>query len=277
MPAISLSRLRTQTAHLAEKFNDPEGFLSDLRSLLEFYQDRTRRQTQMVVRTSLPAYNTPGPVLRQILIALTPPAGERPLEAIAVVDALWQAAFLETRLLAAALVGCVPPESAMPLYGRLENWLEESREREIQQAILHDSLARLRREQPGVLLRLVEEWLKATSSRRQVWGMQALTPLLSEPGFEDLPRVFRILRPALQAAGPATQMALAECLRAMGQNSPVETGHFLHEVLMDNPRPMMVRTLQRILPALPPVLQERLRAELRIANKERQTINREKE
>ncbi len=267
MPAISLSHLRTHTAYLVDQFGAPAKFVADLRALLEFYQDRTRRRTQMVVRTSLPAFNTPGPVLRQILIALTPPAEERPLEAIAVVDALWQAGFLETRVLAAMLVGRVPPESAMPLYGKLENWLEESREREIQRAILHDSLARVRREQPAVLLHLVEAWLESASFRRQVWGMQALTPLLDEPGFEDLPSVFRILRPAVQSAGPATQVALADCLEALGRISPGETFYFLRQILLEDPPPMMVRTLQRILPTLPPLLQEKLRTELRVAGK----------
>lgn len=270
MPAISLSRLRVQAARLAEKFDDPAGFVMDLRALLELYQDRTRRVTQMVVRTSLPAFNTPAPVLRQILITLTAPVGERPLEAIALVDALWQAGFLETRLLAAMLIGRVPPERAMPLYGRLEHWLEQSREKEIQQAILRDALSRLRRERPEAMLQLVEEWLKGRSSRRQVWGLQALAPLLEEAGFEDLPRVFRILRPAIMAAGPATQTALAECLKALGQVSPGETWHFLRELLLADPPPMMVRTLQRILPTLPPLLQEKMRGELRAARQGKQ-------
>ena len=267
MPAIDLPRLKMQAARLAEKFSDPAAFIADLQALLESYQDRSRRAAQVVARTSLPSFRTPRPVLHQILIALTPQAIAHPWEATALVDALWQAGYLETRFLAAVLIGRVPPEDAMPLYGRLGEWLEESREKEIQQALLQDAFSRLRREQPEAMLALVGEWLSAASSKSQVWGLQALTALLQEPDFEDLPRAFRLLRPALRAAGPATQMALMDCLQVLCRLSPTETLYFLREVLMDRPPPMMVRTLQRILSALPAAVQDRLRAELRLLNK----------
>lgn len=254
-----------QAARLAEKFHEPLVFLADLRELLEFYQDRTRRRTQAVVRTSLPAFHIPAPVLRQILLPLIPLTERYPLDALALVDALWQAGYLEMRLLAAALVGHVPSESAMPLYGRLGEWLEQAREQVIQDAILRDSFQRLRRERPEVMLRLAEEWLKASAPRVQSWGLQALTLLLQDSGFEDLPRAFRLLRPALRAAGPATQLALATCLDALGRISPVETTQFLREVLQDKPSPMMVRTLQRIQNRLPPAVREKIIADIRVA------------
>ncbi len=265
MPAISLSHLRVQAARLAEQFHEPRAFLTGLRELLEFYQDRTRRKTQAVVRTSLPAFHVPAPVLRQVLLPLIPLAERYPLDALALVDTLWQAGYLEMRLLAAALVGYVPTESAMPLYSRLGEWLEQTREPAIQEAILRDAFQRLRRERPDVMLHLAEEWLKASAPRVQGWGLQALTLLLQDSELEDLPRVFRLLRPALQAAGPATQLALATCLEALCRLSPVETVHFLREVLRDQPPPMMVRTLQRIQGRLPQAVREKLGVDIRVA------------
>ncbi len=267
MPAISLSYLRLRAARLAERFDDPAAFLADLMDLLESCQDRTRRKLQTIARSALPTFRAPAPVLRQILIPLAPLAEEQPLAMLALTDALWQAGYLETRLLAATLVGYVPPENAMPLYSRLGEWLDQTREQEIQDAILNHAFSRLRREQPEVMLHLVEEWLGADSARVQIWGFQALALIVKAPGFEDLPRAFRLLRPALQKAGPATQVALADCLEALCSLSPVEAAAFLGEVVRDRPRSMMVRTLRRIQPRLPLAVQRMLSADLRVVYK----------
>ena len=92
----------------------------------------------------------------------------------------------------------------------------------------------------------------------QIWGLQALIPLLQDPHFENLPAVFRILRPAVEAAGPATQLDLQACLAALEQVSLTETLAFLRNILADNPPPMLLRIMRRILPVFSPKLQTAL-------------------
>ena len=112
MPAINLAQLKTQTALLSEKFNQPEGFVLQLNVLLDFYTNRTIRSTQIARRLSLPTYRTPKPVLRQIQFELAHQAEKQPAQAIALANSLWRAGWLETRLLAAYLLGCIPPAQA---------------------------------------------------------------------------------------------------------------------------------------------------------------------
>jgi hypothetical protein len=263
MPAINLARLKTQAARLSEKFSEPEAFVRGLNELLDYYTNRTIRATQIAQRLSLPTYSTPTPILRQIQAELLPLAGTHPVEALALTDALWKAGTLETRLLAAYLLGTIPPALAIPALTRLPDWVAQSTDKEIRTALLTDAFARLRRENPETLFILLEDWLKSPRFSLQLLGMRALIPMLTDPHFENLPAVFRILKPALRSAGPVTQLELQACLATLGQVSLTETLAFLREIIGDNPAPLMLRTFRRILVGLSPELQSGLREMLR--------------
>ncbi len=266
MPAIDLAHLKTQAALLSDKFGEPEAFVRGLNDLLDFYTNRTRRAAQVVQRFSLPTYHTPKPVLRQIEREMQPLVDARPAEAIALTNALWKAGAFESRLLAARLLGMVQPAQAITAFSRLPDWLAASMDKDIRHALLTDALSRLRRENPDAFFILLEEWLKSPRPTYQVWGLQALIPLLRGSNFENLPAVFRIIRPAIEMAGPSTQTELQTCLAALTQVSATETIVFLREILRSRPAPMLLRTLRRLLPALPEELQSGLHDALREAD-----------
>lgn len=263
MPAIQLSRLKIQAAQLAEKFMDPQAFIRDLNELLDLYTNRTFRATQTARRLSLPTYHTPAPVLRQIKTELAPLATSQPAEAIRVCEALWGAATLEARLLAAYLLGCIPLPQAFPALAHLPDWLAQSTDRQVHTSLLTDALVRLRRENPDEFFLLLEGWLKSPRNSLQVWGLRALIPLLNDPGFENLPAVFRILEPAIRSAGPVTQLELQAVIATLERISLTETLVYLRQVTLQQASPLMVRTMLRILPGLSPDLQAGLRKTLR--------------
>ena len=263
MPAIDLARLKTHAARLSEKFSDPPAYLHGLHEYLEYYTNRTLRRSLVVRRISLPTFYTPAPVLRQLERELAPLAESHPSEAIALAEALWQSGSFESRLLSARLLGMIPLEVAFPALSRIPEWLVQSTDKDIRTALLTDSLQRLRRENPQAFFQLAEEWLRSPRTGLQVWGLRAIIPMLNGPDFENLPAAFRILRPAIEMAGPSTQNDLQACLVALAQVSPTETLVFLREILNHDPDPMLVRTLRRILPSLQDELQTGLRDLLR--------------
>jgi len=264
MPAINLARLKTQAARLVDNFSNPMAFLHELHEMLELYTNHTLRASQVVKRLSLPTYHTPMPVLRQIERELAPLANQLPAKGVTLAVELWKDGSLESRLLAARLLGSIPPAEAIPALTRLPEWLAQSTDKEIREALLTDALARLRRENPETLFLILENWLKTPRSAvLQIWGLQALVPILRDSHFENLPAVYRILRPAVRDAGPATQMELQACLAALEQVSPTETIVFLRGILNDSPTPMLLRTMRRILPGFSPELQSALREILR--------------
>jgi hypothetical protein len=263
MPAINLARLKTQSVRLSEKFSQPDIFVHDLNELLDFYTNRTIRATQIARRLSLPTYHTPAPVLRQIQGELAPLAESHPIEAIALTNALWKAGSLESRLVAASLLGSIPLSQAIPTLALLPKWLAQSTDKQVLTALLTDAFARLRRENSQELFNLLEGWLKSPRSALQVWGLRALIPMLKDPHFENLPAVFRILKPAVMSAGPTTQLELQACLATLEEVSFTETLAFLREITSDNPPPLMLRIFHRILAGLSPELQSSLREMLR--------------
>jgi hypothetical protein len=263
MPAIDLTRLKIQAVRLAEKFAEPEAFLRVLNEMLDFYTNRTIRQAQVVQRLSATTYHTPRPVLRQIESELIPLAEGQPDQALNLIKVLWEADSLESRLLSAFLLGNIPSDQAIPILRLLPDWLNQSIDKEIRNALLTTALTRLRSEKPDTFFHVLEGWLGSPQHEQQIWGLQALIPLLRDPHFENLPAVFRILRPAIQRAGPATQMDLQSCLAALERVSLTETVSFLREIIRANPTTMTLRILRRILPGLSQEMGVALRESLR--------------
>jgi len=154
----------------------------------------------------------------------------------------------------------------MPTLVLLPDWLNQCTDKAIRTALLTNALARLRREKPEAFFNLLEGLLGSAQSALQVWGLQALIPLLQDPHFENLPAVFRILRPAMLAASPATQLEFQACLAALERHSLTETVAFLREIMREAHNPMMLRIFRRVLPGLSQELQEALLEILREQN-----------
>jgi hypothetical protein len=262
MPAIDLARLKKQTAQLADQFDQPSVFLRELREVLEFYVNRTLRSQSVAPSSVLPTYRTPVVVLRQIEKELGPIAERQPVEALELADALWDEGWLETKLLAAFLLGRIPPQEER-LLARLTAWTQAVRDPEVRAALLTTSLTRLRRETPDLFLVLVKEWLHPARQRMWSNGIQALVPLISSPDFDNLPPIFEIVEPILKASPATLQYDLQELIIVLFEASPDETTYFLQQILKATRSPLPSIALRRMSPELPPELQAGLRELLR--------------
>jgi hypothetical protein len=262
MPAIDLSRLKKQTAQLVDLFDQPNEFLLAIQDILDFYVNRTLRSQSVAPSSVLPTYRTPNVVLHQIENELGPVAARKPIQALELADALWDEGWLETRLLAAFLLGRIPPQEER-LLARLTAWTQAVRDPEVRAALLTTSLTRLRNETPGLFLVLVKEWLHPARQRMWSNGIQALIPLISSPNFDNLPPIFETIEPVFKAAPPALQFDLQELITALYMASPSETTYFLQQILKGTRSKHPSVTLRRMLPDLPPELQVSLREILR--------------
>ena len=264
MPAIDLARLKKQTARLADIFDQPSPFLRELREVLEFYVNRTLRSQSVAPSSVLPTYRTPVVVLRQIETEIGAVAERQPIQALELADALWDEGWLETRLLAAFLLGRIPPQEER-LLARLTAWTQAVRDPEVRAALLTTSLTRLRRETPDLFLVLVKEWLHP--ARQRLWsnGIQALVPLISSPDFDNLPPIFELVEPIIKTSPGTLQFDLQELITVLYEASPEETKYFLQQILKATKSPLPAVALRRMSPDLPPELQSDLREILRQA------------
>jgi hypothetical protein len=259
MPAIDLARLRKQANRLADFFFLPEDFLKQLREILDFYVNYTLRKKENIAPGSnLPTYRTPFVVMRQIENAIGTIAAENPHYALELADLLWDEGHIETCLLAAYLLGRIPPQEER-LLARLTAWSQQVRDPSVRGALLTTSLERMRKETPDDFLIVISEWLHPARQRFWANGLQALLPMITDPSFENLPPIFELTRPIIEAAPGVLQNDLANLINALYQASPSETEYYLREILETSSNPLTVITLRRILSALHPELQGKLR------------------
>jgi hypothetical protein len=259
MPAIDLARLKKQTAQLTDLFHRPEDFVRALHDMLEFYVNRSLRETEAVSPSSaLGAYRTPPVILKAIETELGPLAAADPNATLDLADRLWDEGWLETRLLAASLLGRIPPQEEQ-LLARLTAWAGQVREPSVRATLLTTSLARLQRETPERFLSMVSEWLNPERQRLWPHGIQALIPLIRDTNYHNLPPVFEMIESIIEAAPALIQNDLVELFDALYAASPIETTHFLQQIITDSRTPMTAITFRRILPSLPSGLADAIR------------------
>lgn len=267
MPAIQPARLRHQAALLAEHFPDPPAYIRSLHYVLDFYSDRARRPGKTgKPGPLLSAYNVRPPVLRMVLQEITPLAQQDILGGLALCDALWAEPYLECRLLAGMLLGQIPPQPPEEITSRLQRWITTDLEFFLIEALLSNGVERLHRQQPQVLLRMIEDWLSSTKTFPQQLGLRALLPLIKDPGFENLPVFFRLIQPLCQVAPVALRPDLLDVLAALAQRSPQETTYFLRQTLLFPDSPDTPWLIRQSLGQFPPDFQASLRQAVRQAD-----------
>lgn len=264
MPAINLAQLNKEAVRLADLFDEPAAFIRELREMLESYVNRTLRTRDAVAPSStLSTYRTPPAVMRKIENTLRPLAKENPEATLTLADELWDANTLETRLLAAYLLGLIPPEEGR-LLARLTVWTQKVRDPNVRGSLLTHSLARLRKETPRRFIELIGEWLYPR--REQFWsnGLQALLPLINAADFDNLPPVFDLFEPVLEAAPTRHQGDVGRVINALYNASPTETTFFLKQIIQKEGNQKAATILRRLSPDFPTDLQDSLRKELKV-------------
>lgn len=260
MPAIDLARLRKQANRLADFFFLPDEFMKHLREMLDFYVNYTLRTVENVAPGSnLKTYRTPPAVLTQIENELRSAAEANPHFALELADILWDEGALETRLLAAFLLGRIPPQEER-LLPRITAWTQQIRDPNVRAALLSTSLTRMRKETPDQFLTLVREYLHPERARSWSNGVQALIPMIADTEFENLPAIFDIVEPIIEEAPSTLQNDLTDLIVALYRASASETIFMLKHVLSNSQSPMTAVTLRRISPNFPPPLQKELRS-----------------
>jgi len=263
MPAIDLARLRKQANRLVDFFFLPDEFMKHLREMLDFYVNYTLRTVENVAPGSnLKTYRTPPAVLTQIENELRTTAEANPDFALELADILWDEGALETRLLAAFLLGRIPPQEER-LLPRLTAWTQQIRDSDVRSALLSTSLTRMRKETPAQFLVLVREYLHPARMRTWSNGIQALLPMIAEASNNNLPTIFDMVEPIIEEAPSTLQNDLTDLIVALYRASANETTFLLKNILTNAQNPMTVVTLRRIAPTFPPPLQKELRDLLR--------------
>jgi hypothetical protein len=267
MPAIHLPRLRQQIENLVDHYADADKFSRELKHLFNYYGDKTLRSSKLVRRPAgLPSENVPAPVLRQVVVQMTPYAENTPHAIISLVRGLWKHPVLEYRHLAALMIGKLPASQASETLRLVTEWGQTSPEEILLSALAVNSLNTLQQDAPDEVLERIRIWLHepqqdTTPAQRtslQKLGLAALLPFVSDPDYENLPRIYALLTPLLQAAPKALRPYLLDLLLPLARRAPQEITYLLRTLLEEDPNQHLVWLARRTLEALPPEYQTRL-------------------
>lgn len=259
MPTIQLGRLQQEAAQLSERFADPHSYLKELERMLETYADRIHRQGR--VKGLLPvlfSFEVPQPVLKRLELEMALQARQQPQAALAIADALWERRTIETRLLAARLLGATPAPAA-ELTTRLEAWADENREELLAAELQTRSLAHLLETDPNAVLQLAARLLASPDERKRALSLGILPTLLTAPTFANLPALLSLLTEVSQDPSRRLRPYLADLLSALAQRSPKEATYFLQQRLAESPSEGTRWVARQVLRVLPVEAQAELR------------------
>jgi len=263
MPAVILSRLKIDTAEVCSAAGEPEVFLRRLHNLLDTYADRTRRHGKTgPPGTLLPHYNPARAVLRQLQDELKWFCIQQPQAALPLADALWEDGWLETRLLAAVILNSTEPAPPEPLIDRIRSWASPETSPAMLDALLSSGSSRLQTARPDLWLGLIEGWLDDPANPVQRVGLRAVLSLASDPQFNNLPALYRLLNPIIKNASSEVTPGLLSVVEALARRSPSETAFYLRQLAAASRSGSLPRFVRKCLPFFDPPYQAVLKEAL---------------
>jgi len=264
MSAINLSRLRTQLGLLIPQIQDTALFIHDLREIYAFYADNTHPvgdpPTGMF---TLPAFNTPMILNREILITLSQYCAQEPQIVLELIDRLWLEPEVELRQLAAQLLGKLPPTHEEDVISRIRTWSEASIHPEILPFLHQNASIGIRKTNPERWLELLNEWESAQDEWLARLAIEGVIPLIDDRDFGNLPAIFTFITPFIITPGKDYHYDLLIIIQHLARRSEVETVYFLKKAIALSTDPTMARFIRRAMEYFSPARQESLRIALR--------------
>jgi hypothetical protein len=264
MSAVDLTRLRFQIEDLLALFPQPAAFHSGVNALFNRYSNRSLRFGELSqTKPLIPMYHLPGPVMRQMVLELTPLIREEPQAALAIVDELWKDDYFEVKKLAIHILGLTPIDNPQIIRQRIEDWLSPDLDGTLVASIFSVGVRQLQSKFPETWEAIIQSYLYDRSPKMIRIGIQGLEQGVRAANFDNLPVVLRLVSPLIQAPHPDTNRRLEKLIEALIQHSPTETVFFLKQMLSTSDRPETLRLIKACLPSLPDALREDLKSAIK--------------
>lgn len=252
MPAVSVIRLQEQITSLIGRLSRPMDFYRALTDLLEAYGDHAYRAGEKVLGDSLlPSYHLPPLVWKQLEISLAQVSQRFPQRTLDVIPLLWEDEHREPREIAAWMLGHIPVSEANAVLDTLYRLVASDVDLTLLRVLLEKGTLTLRSEGEASLLRWVENCLNHEEIMYRRAGLTVCEILASDPAWENLPAVFRLLQPLVEKPESAWFNDLVIVFQKLAERSPSEVSFFLKQVLSRVDHPMSARLVRKVAAFLP--------------------------
>jgi len=228
MPPVQLARLRPQINALISHYQDHKLFLKTLLLIFENYSEKkSSRNVWLRAKLNMPAWQVPLIVINELEAALEILARAHPQESITLADAMWGQPYYEPKKLAIFLLAKLEPPHQEEFIHRTEAWISAGVEEALIAEVIEQSSLRLEIITSPAWINLVKGWLNAEDKNLQKTGLGAVSKLVENEDFQNLPLVFDLLAPLLSQPRIATQKDLLGVIRMLIIRSQAETASFL--------------------------------------------------
>lgn len=264
MPAIQPARLKIQATDLCTNATNPEGFCHAFHEFLDYYSDRTFRPGMVGEPPPLlPAYQVPRPVIRAVEKEISQFADDNREAALALADVLWGKNYLEFKLLAASIIGKVPPTPVVSVFRRIESWSGSGTQGRLERALVKSGLERILEEQPDSYFKKDLTWLRSKKLTFNRLGLKALPPLIESGKFEDYPPLFKLLNQKMRLEGRPLKTDILTAIEVLARHSPEETAFFINQTMKSaGENPNIAWYVRKCLDYFPSNLKQMLRETL---------------
>jgi hypothetical protein len=261
MPAVNPTRLRFQIEGVMHFFTSPVEFHQRLSGLFELYANRALRfGDSNTLRPLIPMYHLPMPLIRQLEIDLERKINEEPDAALLLADELWNDSFLEVKQTAITILGHMPVDSPTPIIDRLNTWMDDDMDASLLAQLLSSGTRQLQVNYPQVWEEYLSNHLQSDDPKKLSLGIQGLIEGLKNPGFKNLPAIFRLISPFIREPEPSVVRDLVQLVEALAKRSPTETGFFLRQMLSLSESKETIRLIKQCLPFFPLEIQTDLKS-----------------
>jgi len=231
LPAIHLARLRKQAVELAAYFSEPKRFDFHFTQLLDFYSNRTIKPGKPTSsKSQVKSYKVQDPVLRTILVEISPSALNDPEAALHLAKLLWNIIILEKRIFAIRLLGLLPVKDAPSTFDLIEDWSQACHEEQLLEEFASHPLLAINQENWPLYLEYLKKWLGSESQSLVRLSLISIAVILKERSVIDLPPVFKLLMPLFSEPEFSQRSLLNPIFKSLARQSPDEMMFLIRQI-----------------------------------------------
>lgn len=260
MPAIQLERLLLQIKQFLDPTLSPKQFSANLIELLEVHANLSYRPgTEIQIKNIIQSYK-PGPlVMYHLQNKLTSISQSNPHQALLFADQIWQHDFLETKQLAAVMIGAIPLENFSEISQRLETWFHSTSDKQVRYYLLQLGTTNIRKNHQKDWLKIIQDWVESGDLQKIHLGINAIEILAEDKSFENYPVIYSVTDHIVELKKDNFTNILIKIYQAIISRAPNETAYFLQHSLLSAPTEQKIKFIRRCINFFPPEQQKKLR------------------
>lgn len=260
MPAIQLERLLQQIKQSLDPAFSPKQFSANLIELLQVHANLSYRPgTEIQVKNIIQSFK-PGPlVMYHVQNKLTAISQTDPQQALRYADQIWQHDYLETKQMAAVMIGALPVENFYDASQRLEAWFHATTDKQIRYHLLHLGSENIRKNNLKDWLKMIHDWVNSGDLQKIHLGINAIEILVEDKSFENYPVIYAITNQVIEQKQDNITNILIKIYQTIIARAPNETAYFLQHSLLSAPTEQKIKFIRRCINFFPTKQQKKLR------------------